>query len=442
MKKQLSYCVTLCVALIVSLNTHAAVNPIDYFKNTSPYKTFHAKQDGHSYGFVSYYENSSSPDGRFRIWYTKLDGSGNKFERYGMYDNFIALERDTSWPAADGGGNDAYDAYPYGNLRWAKMTGQNTGERIISSATIAGYNHIERSGSLGCVYNDATPFTYSASYDKKLTYIGHKDWGGEIGSAETIRISHLEEAHYYAKGFGWIAWKAPNKADDETGWIVWNRGRDEAGRIYPQILPKDNCGLMGNWPVNFRDTSTTRDKGVDWDYLYGKATCANNEGISAISRNMNDKYATRAVCKRGAIYTGERRAILTADAGSDQRRHSRAGDWSLGNYKLECGLNEYVAGVSQNVMQHHGNNRFHNVLCARSTVNLDKSCSYLAFGNTDSRNGVKVTSVVNGVTVTREVTGDWDAGTPKNECGLNQTLVGVSINPVTAQPQGLLCCGY
>lgn len=414
------------------------LNPIEYFRNTTGYPTL--RNPNASWDFVSMTESSASPDGRQRIFYTKNQGDGQQFERFAIYGNYITLERDTSWPAADGRGNDAYDILPYGGLIWSKVNGQvarqhdgeTSGYEVFTSdVTIAGYNH----QNLTCRYDDSSPFAYEwRGIQKWVEYLGTHCWGGNVGCRETIRIPHAGEWMYYAKGAGWVAWRSPavtdpNKLAVSTQWTVFDGTR---------IAPRDNCGSLGSWAGSMRDTSTMRTNQYgDWASCRGKVTCAPGEGIGGISKiTWDDHMGRNAVCRRGNNYSGTYAATLTAT----QRRYERTSstgawsgtDWAYGYWKLECGADEYVAGVSQNAQQCQGNRQFHAILCAKFTAPLrNTTCTTRVFENGDDR----FTNNLNPVT-----TGDWDFGAAKGECGLNEVLVGVSVNPSNGRPRGLLCC--
>lgn len=176
----------------------------------------------------------------------------------------------------------------------------------------------------------------------------------------------------------------------------------------------------------FLNTSTTRDGSSDWDACHGKASCAAGETVSGLSVMPNGAART-ALCKSTdpSVFSGNTVATLTLDAGADQRRASRLGDWALNYWKLECGSGEYVSGVSENIFSCQGNNRFHAVRCATGT-GLSDSCNVRTFDGADDRGSLS--------------SGDWDYGAYKGECSDSEYVAGVSINPSTGRPHSLLCC--
>jgi hypothetical protein len=398
------------------------INPIDFMRNTSGFPTLIAS-DG---SIVSFHETAH------RFYYVK-NKDRLHWERYVHDGTNIALERDTSWPASDGGGNDAYDAMPYGSLVWAKERNWTSGPNhpISFRTTIVGYNYDASKGAT-CRYDWAHPnaftwgFNNEPSAQKSFDYVPAKCWGGSVGCVDSIgiRYNNGSETHWYARGLGWVAWQGPSNT------VVWNQKSTTA---YTPIEP---CGLLATWPAFFKNTSTQQTTQYgEWDNCRGKATCAPNEAIAGISEEPG-AYARTALCRAGSGYTGTYRATLNLDAGSDQRRGIHAtstpnNDWANGYFKLECGLGEYVAGVSQNSAVCAGNYQFHGILCAAYSGTASTACTVRAFDGGDSR-GAWVNAAF--------TSGDWDFGTFKGECNLNEYVAGVSINPSTRRPHSLLCC--
>src|SRR5262245_33522612 len=100
-----------------------------------------------------------------------------------------------------------------------------------------------------------------------------------------------------------------------------------------------------------------RDGAADWDVNHGKASCAAGETVSGISEQAGG-HGRNALCKSAgtSVLSGNTAASLNVDAGVDQRRYSRNGDWAPYYWKLECGNGEYVSGVSENASFIQGNN--------------------------------------------------------------------------------------
>jgi hypothetical protein len=198
-------------------------------------------------------------------------------------------------------------------------------------------------------------------------------------------------------------------------------------RTYASELGWDNPGLVFDCG-SFKDTSSLYS-GIDWDSCRGKTTCAVGDTIAGLSMEPGGQGRT-ALCKRGATggYTGNVTATLQTDSGLDQRRAQRLGDWATGYLKLECGAGEYVSAVSENSSSCQGNNRFHAIQCSAGQ-GLGDDCLTLAFDTGDNRGSRSAF-----------LSGDWDFGAYKGECGVYGYLAGVSVSPTTGAPHSLLCC--
>jgi hypothetical protein len=192
----------------------------------------------------------------------------------------------------------------------------------------------------------------------------------------------------------------------------------------------------GSTALLFKDTSTIRVfrsefQSGEWDYCHGKADCATGEAISGLSLDLGLGEGRRALCRpQDARFGGASRAVLGVDAGRDQRRAQRVPDWDSGYFKLECGANEYVAGVSENALPCAGNNAFHAVMCAAASGlpsgGLGTACHDRFLIASDDRPPGH--------------TDDWDAGALKAECAQDDFVAGVSVHPGTGAPHAILCC--
>ncbi|MCG8423566.1 MAG: hypothetical protein MJE77_37170 [Proteobacteria bacterium] len=410
-----------CLSTAVNDETSAVetssvvVDPIEFMRSSSETPTLVA-DDGQ---LRSYYEEPGN-----RFYYVKSP-DGRQYEQYSWNDAYIVLERDTSWPPGDNNGfNPAYDANPPGSLYWARSHDWAEGEVLSFSTYIAGWNYRPELGTT-CRYDWEHAYQYEwHNGDKRYIYDPGRDFGGDVGMREAIGIEYAgaSEVHWYARGLGWVQWEYRGTNPDlYTITYRWFENR--------QYRPHKQCADLGVSVHGFLDESTPEDPDNDWDHCRGKATCPHGRGIAGISV-LPGGPARTAVCAGGAEYTGEVRGDpLTLDGGADVRRAHRqvngSSDWAVGRLKLECGLNEYVVGVSQNANVCSGNNRFHGVLCARGAA-LSNTCGVRVFANGDSR-GTKAS-------------GDWDVGAFKGECAEGEYVAGVSVDVATYRPHSLLCC--
>lgn len=386
------------------------VNSLDYMRNTNWPNGLCSDDTGWPV-CVHYTEQPGN-----RFFYVKGE-DGRYFERFAWDSSYVSLERDTTW-GNDGLGNNSYDAMPYGSLRWAKLT-WSLGQSYTYATRIVGFNSM---GAGSCNYAQH-PHEYNDSNFKQLTWASVRCWGGDVGCADTIGIYYPsgDEVHYYARGWGWVAWEHPRGATPKT-WI------HRAGN---QVAPVDSCApTLGSWQAVFLNQDGTRNPGYgDWDFCRYKASCAPGESVNGVSE-VPGGFARTALCRVHGTggYPGTFRAVLKAENG-DQRRAYRSingsTDWDTTFWKLECGLDEYVAGTSNNAPQCYGNTRFHGVLCARA-ASVSAVCSVRPFDSGDNR-----------VTTT---SGDWDFGAYKGECGLTSYVAGISVSPGSGRPHALLCC--
>ncbi|XXX74168.1 hypothetical protein WMF30_41640 [Sorangium sp. So ce134] len=179
---------------------------LDFMRNSHG-GTLVSDDDG---SIVSYHE---LPDGHF--YYVKGSSGGandgHVFERYGFDGTNIWQERDTSWPLVDRGAFDAYDAvspttHAYGARVWAKRSVRD-GDAWSTSTQIIGFQ--SGSATQRCRWsnrpvddrNSTNPET------RQIRRYPQIDWGGSIGTVESIAIASGDEVHWYAKGWGWVKWE-------------------------------------------------------------------------------------------------------------------------------------------------------------------------------------------------------------------------------------------
>lgn len=427
------------------------VNAIDFMRNTSSRKRL-LLDAGQSYQpgdnkctpEVSYNEQMNVKVGDFThniIRYVKSP-DGKLWEQYNSNASKIWLERDTSWPAKDAGGKAGagYDAKPFGSMTWA-ANNWTEGSQLPYSTRIVGF-YWDQALPNACRY-DATPTeTYDVTGYKTFSYHPAKNWGGNVGVADSIAVDYylptwvnnatvqrLGERHWYARGQGWVGWEHFERTTNTLAQkCVWNL---DGG---PPTAPQIHCnGIMGDRALAFLGTSTqmTYNYG-DWDYCHYKASCSTGQGLQGMSRAVTGAGPQRtAVCAQaGADYFGAHRATLqaTGDQRRAQRRVNNNPDWDNGYWKLECGTDEYVAGVSQgSQVCSTGEGNFHGVVCAAGKASsLTQTCNTRVFNGSDSR--------------ATQSSGDWDPGAFKVECGTRQYVAGVSVDMTTLKAHALLCC--
>lgn len=212
---------------------------------------------------------------------------------------------------------------------------------------------------------------------------------------------------------------------------VWNKYRNLAGGS--ANTDPDVCWDLGGpyYSLTF-DTKDARRTTVTYEWFldHYKAECAPGERVVGLSRSSANGWASTALCytdpvtapryehpAQGVPPTGcQSRSVL----GGDNRGTTASGDWDSGYAKVECGLDEYVAGVAQSP-----DNFFAGVLCCPAAGTTRNSCTPRVFATQDNRETT--------------ASGNWDAAGTKGECGTGSFVAGVSRD-ANGDPHALLCC--
>lgn len=187
-------------------------------------------------------------------------------------------------------------------------------------------------------------------------------------------------------------------------------------------------GPNGQVALSFLDTSDEPQNPGDWDPCRGKASCAPGGAVIGLSELPGGPGRT-ALCKNmGAPFSWNSPTVISLDGNTDVRRSKHMPDWAPNYFKLECGANEFVLGVSENASnaQCQRNNNFHALRCAAATSALSNDCHVRTFDLQDDRG--------------KSDWADWDPNAFKGECGVNQYMAGVSVDPNTRRPHSMLCC--
>jgi len=162
----------------------------------------------------------------------------------------------------------------------------------------------------------------------------------------------------------------------------------------------------------------------EWDYGYYKADCGSNAALTGLSMNTTGITPHSMLCVNyGSKFSGTGVATVEDITSGDHRRASRAGDWDSGYYKSECGLNEYMSGVSQSTA-----GKLRGLHCSSGA------------GLTNGGQNNCETHTVNPNDQGAGNAGDWDFGYFKGECGNGKVAYGLSTNPSTGAPHRILCC--
>jgi hypothetical protein len=157
-----------------------------------------------------------------KLYYTKQKDT-TFWERFGITDTRIALERDTTAPPNSP--NNSYDAYPWGSMWMPRYW--TVGQETTFSTTIRYFNKYT------CAYSGGTLDWRDGRHF--LRWQGPIDMGGSLGVTDVVIIDRYHwlsddpgnaaywnpkeaERFWFARGRGWVRWDY--FADRTTG--PWN----------------------------------------------------------------------------------------------------------------------------------------------------------------------------------------------------------------------------
>lgn len=234
-----------------------------------------------------------------------------------------------------------------------------------------------------------------------------------------------------------------------TSWKYFNSGRAEFWGMNAEAFGVanavrcsgeycDNMSFFSSWAVNAYPTfqfSEQSNRGStesgNWspNDLIGECGHGFQYYMTGISV-LTEMRPHRALCVgqsmrldwAGGNWFNRLRSLSMANG--DQRADTGTGDWDVGYTKAECARNEVMIGISQTT-----DRRLSKILCGpmhqnRSNIN---QCTPLQLSNlNDNRRNM--------------LSGNWDPGYQKTECGLNQVMKGVSRHPTTGEIHRMLCC--
>ncbi|MGC4069845.1 MAG: hypothetical protein QM784_35345 [Polyangiaceae bacterium] len=174
---------------------------------------------------------------------------------------------------------------------------------------------------------------------------------------------------------------------------------------------------------------------IDWNPYYYTGTVSPGYAMVGLSSVYPpDRYAYSFLSFPGlkGEFSGTEATVLV-NAGADVKRGTRLTNWDMTQPEFECGLNEYVSGLSQTTA---APNQIHGVRCSPTTV----SGGFTA--NCELRMVAGGTSDYRGMTYS----GDWAPNRYKAECAAGKVIVGLSVfgsssSATQGRPHYILCCG-
>lgn len=154
----------------------------------------------------------------------------------------------------------------------------------------------------------------------------------------------------------------------------------------------------------------------DWDVGRTKGECASSSRVTGVS--VSTGGLTHSILCEGP--SGGNTSYVTVDfALGDRRRDFGTGDWDPGYTKGECGANERVVGLSEDL-----SGQLSRIQCAHA--GSEDLCHAVIFSSGDNRGKTN--------------TGDWAGGFYKGECAGNESVKGISKSWCGGYPHAILCC--
>jgi hypothetical protein len=215
-----------------------------------------------------------------------------------------------------------------------------------------------------------------------------------------------------------------------TGRVQLYRCRYNGGHF---VSSDANCegqakdGPLGYFPTEppaiFYGGDTDRrsmEPNDDWSYENWKATCDRSEAAVGLS-NSSDHSVSHALLCKGMALAGAQAAVLPA---TSQNRRAERLDWGHGHWMLECGLSEYISGVSQAQVYEPG---------VIASVQAVRCSSGAGSGNNCVPHMIDSNKGYTGAW------GDWDSTYEKADCPQGQVMVGLGVTGAQ-KPRWILCC--
>jgi hypothetical protein len=174
------------------------------------------------------------------------------------------------------------------------------------------------------------------------------------------------------------------------------------------------------YPLQFDDRDSERFASVDWASGSYKVECGYNDRLVGVSINGQSRPHSALCAKSLRVQASSQRTLGITNA--DNRADTTTGNWDSSNvFKGECASNETVVGISQDFSTHA-------VTALRCSLGQPyTSCHALVFTpGTDHRSLAR--------------NNDWAPTFAKNECGGGETVKGVSRDRTTGTIHALLCC--
>lgn len=186
-------------------------------------------------------------------------------------------------------------------------------------------------------------------------------------------------------------------------------------------------GSLGYFPtapsaIFYGDDADRRTAGLkdDWDPDHWKATCDKYEAATGLSVPTDFTFNHAVLCQNHGQVNLTGATVAKLDIDGDRQRYQHTVIWEGGIWKIECGLNEYVSGISQSN--------------TTPAITHAVRCSAGAGSNV----GCEL-RVIDGSAGASGAWGDWAPTYYKADCPAGKVMVGLSTN-FAARPKSILCC--
>jgi hypothetical protein len=184
---------------------------------------------------------------------------------------------------------------------------------------------------------------------------------------------------------------------------------------------------------SFFSSSTPAGFTDDWD----PGNFIGNCPINTVAVGISTDSSGAAHSVECASVSGSVGALAVFDrtifrGGANTQAYQRSGEWDPGYEKWECGLNDYISGVSN--LQSNQYTGLHGIRCAHGNFS----------GNGTYNCEVRVVGTANSRGYTED--GNWAPGLNVTECGTSDNgqpkfMVGVSVAPIGySTVHAILCC--
>ena len=185
--------------------------------------------------------------------------------------------------------------------------------------------------------------------------------------------------------------------------------------------------------LSFYNKDQNESGDPDWFANRYKGSCPLSMRMVGISLSFNavDSITSSAIRARHALCSEVENPMIPVgntvinknneDSEAYIERVHTNFDWRSGASKLECGENQYIAGIAVSGSPSHD---VAGVLCKTNSFDLSNQCVSRAFVNGDNRGS--------------PLPGDWSPGYRKSQCGEDEYIAGVALK--NRALDALLCC--